>query len=84
MTVGDGRRRRLAERRGVAGGELLADAVPVPGELPRGPGTVGADQDLLPGQGPLRTNRTLLRARKIKAVIPEPWDQIAHRKRKRQ
>lgn len=29
-----------------------------------------------------RANRALLRARKIKAVIPEPRDQIANRKRK--
>jgi transposase len=29
-----------------------------------------------------RANRTLLRAKKVKAVIPEPRDQIAHRKRK--
>ena len=29
-----------------------------------------------------RDNRSLLRARKIKAVIPEPRDQIANRKRK--
>lgn len=29
-----------------------------------------------------RANRSLLRARKIKAVIPEPRDQIANRKRK--
>lgn len=29
-----------------------------------------------------KANRSLLRARKIKAVIPEPRDQIANRKRK--
>jgi transposase len=29
-----------------------------------------------------RANRSLLRARKIRAVIPEPKDQIANRKRK--
>ena len=29
-----------------------------------------------------RANRALLRARKIKTVIPEPRDQIANRKRK--
>lgn len=40
----------LADRQGVAGGELHPEAVQMPVELPRGPGTVGADQDLLPGQ----------------------------------
>ncbi len=29
-----------------------------------------------------RANRSLLRAREIKPVIPGPWDQIANRKRK--
>lgn len=49
----------LAERQGVAGGELHAKAVQVPEELPRGPGTVGADQDLLPGQYPASVVETL-------------------------
>ncbi len=42
----------LAERQGVGGGELHAETVQVPEELPRGPGAVGSDQDLLPDQGP--------------------------------
>lgn len=42
----------MSEREGVAGGELHAEAVQMPEELPGRARAVGADQDMLPGQCP--------------------------------